>query len=740
MWGRIANVAALVDANFAEEDGSHSQEGSSFGRADDAVSPTSGEESGALLVASASDDQDGWGDDDDFDDDILDFEDEPVENGVTSSPPLGDHETLDKGAHDGDDDDVGGLAVKTDDLRTGTSAEQHVPDEPADEPTNTEKVSPDEMDTGSVEEEEGEIEVVQPPHLPQSLPQSPPQNIDHPDVVTVSAPGKALVAGGYLVLESPNPGVVLAAEGCRFHTTVMFRPPYSEGGVIGISVDATWESIPLDVYSPQFDRVFSYYLSYSLTSNDDDVSLRLQPRTGPHVPNNFVERSLLLSLGYLHQTLGGAAFHARLQQHGDLNAGERVALAIKLRADNDFYSQITRLKERGWDLTPQNLKKLEPFLPCPKDESTGELVVNKTGMGSSAALVTSIVGALLRFFGIICLPISDGEGVGLDAEEKTNGDSGVEKEGLRIAHNLAQICHCHAQGKVGSGFDVSSAIYGSHIYTRFSKGVINEFLERVALATKGEDDGLQLSETLSEQLVDLVNGVEWDCTVSPVSLPPGLELLMADVCGGSESPSMARKILDWKKNNRKVGFMDDYYWKDLKRCNKRIASLLSKQFTSQTLLDGLHRDGEMIISSRTAEQWKKPMPSSWHKFEGSSWDVALNLLDLRMAFLECRQNLKGMGKAAGVPVEPDEQSALADATMKLPGVVAAGVPGAGGYDALFVIYVKGPETNDGTSDLVRDQIGNLWREMSTENNETVVCPLSVRAAGSDGLCSTKLDW
>ncbi|CAN0295089.1 unnamed protein product, partial [Discosporangium mesarthrocarpum] len=34
-----------------------------------------------------------------------------------------------------------------------------------------------------------------------------------------SAPGKVLVAGGYLVLERPNIGVVLAATS-RFHTSV----------------------------------------------------------------------------------------------------------------------------------------------------------------------------------------------------------------------------------------------------------------------------------------------------------------------------------------------------------------------------------------------------------------------------------------------------------------------------------------------------------------------------------------
>jgi len=695
MWGRIANIAEQLDANAAKL--------GDIGNTDD------NDVQNNITMAPSSDtdyvdeDDNGWGG---SDGDDLDFDDD--EDMVSS-----------------------GVDASFDDVADEEEAD-----------TELDNANPEAIAAPEVAEDAVAAVDTTTAATTVQQPQSPPHSF--PEMVSVSSPGKALVAGGYLVLESPNPGVVLAADGCRFHTTIMFRQPCNtskEGGVIGNSINATWESVPLDVYSPQFDKIFCYYLSYSLTGedgNDDDDDdsedvLRLQPRTASYEPNKFVERTLLLAFGYLRQSLGKELFHSRFRQHG-LNSNERVALAIKLRADNDFYSQINHLKQRGLDLTPQDVESLEPFLPCPKD-SEGMVIVNKTGMGSSAALVTSIVGALLQFFGASSLPMIDGEMTETVGQEN-------QEEGLRIAHNLAQICHCYAQGKVGSGFDVSSAVFGSHVYTRFSKGVINKFIEDVEVRNETLKDGLSLAETDSSQLFELVTDIDkkWDCTVQPINLPEGLELLMADVCGGSESPSMARKILEWKKKNRETGFLSGYYWKDLKRCNKKIASLLSDQYTKKPFCDGLVRDGPLIIASRTAEQWKKPMPSTWHEFDGSSWDVAMQLLDLRMAFLESRQNLKGMGTAAGVPVEPDSQTTLADATMKLPGVVAAGVPGAGGYDALFVVYVKGPPTNGGKSDQVRDDIGNLWRDLSNQDNSTVVCPLSVRAAGSGGLCASSLQW
>jgi phosphomevalonate kinase len=40
-------------------------------------------------------------------------------------------------------------------------------------------------------------------------------------------------------------------------------------------------------------------------------------------------------------------------------------------------------------------------------------------------------------------------------------------------HNLAQLSHCAAQGKIGSGFDVAAAVYGTMQYVRFSPQILD---------------------------------------------------------------------------------------------------------------------------------------------------------------------------------------------------------------------------------------------------------------------------
>jgi hypothetical protein len=82
-------------------------------------------------------------------------------------------------------------------------------------------------------------------------------------------------------------------------------------------------------------------------------------------------------------------------------------------------------------------------------------------MGSSAALITSLVSALLIHFAAV-----------------TETDfANLEGDGRRLAHNAAQFVHCLAQGKVGSGFDVAAAVFGSQIYRRFKPAVLDPLMK-----------------------------------------------------------------------------------------------------------------------------------------------------------------------------------------------------------------------------------------------------------------------
>jgi len=80
-----------------------------------------------------------------------------------------------------------------------------------------------------------------------------------------------------------------------------------------------------------------------------------------------------------------------------------------------------------------------------------------------------------------------------------------------------------------------------------------------------------------------------------------------------------------------------------------------------------------------------------------------------------------MGTESSVPIEPDTQTALLDASLQVNGVLIAGVPGAGGYDAIFCIIA-----DDG--DDVRStfhQLLGIW-----EQREVPVCPLLAREANT----------
>lgn len=73
-----------------------------------------------------------------------------------------------------------------------------------------------------------------------------------------------------------------------------------------------------------------------------------------------------------------------------------------------------------------------------------------------------------------------------------------------------------------------------------------------------------------------------------------------------------------------------------------------------------------------------------------------------------------MGKESSVPIEPDTQTALLEASLKVNGVLIAGVPGAGGYDAIFCVIA-----DDGC-----DVYSTFHRLLGVwKRSEVRVCPL-----------------
>ena len=280
-------------------------------------------------------------------------------------------------------------------------------------------------------------------------------------------------------------------------------------------------------------------------------------------------------------------------------------VSITILADNDYYTTpaASRQKSRFFHFG----------VPLSK--------AHKTGLGSSAALVTSLTAALLTHY----LP------------NKTFDLSAVS--GKRRLHHLAQAAHCAAQGKVGSGFDVASAVFGSCIYRRFSPDVL------ATLPEAGSSGfATRLRQTINE------DNVQWDVEVQKdqVQVPPGLRMVMCDVSCGSQTPGMVKKVLAWRSTHPDVA---EPIWQDLHAANLRLAT-------------------EMRSIAETKSE----------EYSGLSG-----------AFREIRELIRRMSRESGVPIEPPAQTRLIDACCDVSGVVGGTVPGAGGYDAIVLMIESGDD-------------------------------------------------
>lgn len=159
-----------------------------------------------------------------------------------------------------------------------------------------------------------------------------------------------------------------------------------------------------------------------------------------------------------------------------------------------------KLEELGLPRTLKSLAEIPPFVPTKVHLPD----VHKTGLGSSAALITSLTSALLVHLDVI-------------PDSSLSED---DNDGRRLAHNLAQYVHCQAQGKVGSGFDVSAAVFGSHLYTRFDPSVISDLMNGSNVSPRVYPIycfDIPLAETLFPRFLFSRNSRKRSCC--PFSLP-----------------------------------------------------------------------------------------------------------------------------------------------------------------------------------------------------------------------------
>lgn len=329
----------------------------------------------------------------------------------------------------------------------------------------------------------------------------------------------------------------------------------------------------------------------------DNHKLPLAKLNGNRRSNPFVETSLNYALTYI-------GYVADSKDFGSLH--------VTILADNDYYSETAFSKGPA----SQPRSKFTRF-GVPLHEA------HKTGLGSSAALVTALVSALVIH------------------RTMSPEDLGLGRDKL---HNLAQAAHCAAQGKVGSGFDVAAAIYGSCLYRRFSPDILESVGD---VGTPG------FGERLFAIVEDVNQQHPWDteCVDFGMRLPHGMQMVLCDVECGSQTPSMVKKVLEWRKNNQAEA---DTLWGALQSNNENLRTELKR-----------------LAQSR----------------DGGAYS---NFSDVRTYIQQTRAYIRTMTRKTQVPIEPAVQTELLDAASEIEGVIGGVVPGAGGYDAIVLLIRDDP--------------------------------------------------
>ncbi|OLY82701.1 putative phosphomevalonate kinase [Smittium mucronatum] len=534
-------------------------------------------------------------------------------------------------------------------------------------------------------------------------------------ITVIASPGKVLIVGGYLVLNKSYSGLVISVD----------ARVYSAVRTISHTQNTPTSQFSVKVNSFQFtDGFWEYIVKRSVEADGSLTTSVVQVENEHSTKNKFIHTVL--------ETVFWIISHRNPEEINNL-CDKSSTVSIVLGTDNDFYSQRSHFDSPSPSSqsivksdSQNNFISIEQLQSLPRFNLTNSTIgnVHKTGLGSSAALVSSLTASLLLHFGIVSkssfatftqlnpkAKVTSFEKLSTSSElafkdndrniiNSSDWHSKINNFDLKLIHNASQFSHCLAQGKIGSGFDVSCAIYGSHIYNRFSPSLIQS--------------AMTLPNSRSVNFVVDPSNSKFDSKVQKVFLPHGLHLVLVDINSGSNTPSMVSKVLAWKTEFPDEG---SQIWESISSKNDKVCTLFEKLDQLYTNNPESYTAALDLCSTHPAAEWGLLVGKCADLI---SIQVIYILIEVFNTSNEIRRLMKRMGDLSGVPIEPDQQTSLIDKCLLFPGVVMAGVPGAGGFDAIYCIVI-----NESTRyDLVNSYIFK-------ENSELTVTPLVCEEGDKD---------
>ena len=467
--------------------------------------------------------------------------------------------------------------------------------------------------------------------------------------IQCSAPSKALITGAYLITEPYYQGIVISCS-ARFNTSMQ---------VVYSGTD-TVECTKIRCISRQMDE---NDWVFKLKVNEDSMKVTTEDDKDDSVadgPAGYAQY-ILITFYTLLKSLKTISSEKRNEFMQKINEKLISEIVFEFVGDDAFYGH-----------------RME----------NGKLA--KTGMGSSATFIASFIGCLYVLI---------------------DNNTELSEEQLKEVHILAQIANSVCQNKIGSGFDIASAVYSSLVFKRF---------EPSSLYSLSQD-----LRSLNFENVAMTYDVfytDFDFIPKRFILPKHFHLCMISLSEGSDTKVMVKNLLKWSKDRRRVftdsdedeGLEQDSIftckeWDNVNQRGKAILDLFSKLNELEENEDYTQAIQDIIDNNKTDS------------------DVEKVINGLREQNNQYRLDLSCITMLSGVQVEPMRATEILNEILKqISQSVMIGVPGAGGDDAAYMLYLSTDSDQTEMRSTIKQELDKVNDNL---NSQCCLLPIQTNTKG-----------